>query len=172
MLITFGNVAPLVDSTAYVHSSAVVVGDVHVGPLSSIWFHAVVRGDVHHIRIGARSNIQDNATLHVTRERHATILGDDVTVGHNAVLHGCSVGHRCLIAIGAIVLDGCVIGDDCLVGAGAVVTPGTTIAPGHLVLGSPARPVRPLTEAERLELRQAAARYLDTAARYRAQGIA
>ena len=171
MLIAFANAAPVIDATAYVHSSAYVVGDVHIGPYSSVWFHAVVRGDVHHIRIGARTNIQDNATLHVTRERHATLLGDDVTVGHNAVLHGCTIGNRCLIGIGAIVLDRCVIGDDCLIGAGAVVTPGTTIAPGHLVLGSPARGVRPLSDAERDELRHAAARYLDTAARYRAQGI-
>ena len=92
-------------------------------------------------------------------------------MGHNAVLHGCTIGDRCLSGIGAIVLDRCSIGDDCLIGAGTVVTPGTTIAPGHLVLGSPGRIVRPLSDAERLELRESAARYLDTAARYRAQGI-
>jgi len=172
MLIAFRGIAPLIDPTAYVHSSAHIVGDVHVGPLSSIWFHAVVRGDVHHIRIGARTNIQDNATVHVTRERHPTIFGDDVTVGHNAVLHGCTVGHRCLVGIGAVVLDRCVIGDDCLIGAGALLTPGTSVAPGHLVIGSPARIARPLSDAEREHLRASAAGYVTTAALYRAQGIA
>jgi carbonic anhydrase/acetyltransferase-like protein (isoleucine patch superfamily) len=172
MLIAFRDVVPVIDPTAYIHSSAHVIGDVHVGAHSSVWFHAVVRGDVHHIRIGARTNIQDNATVHVTRERHPTIVGDDVTVGHNAVLHGCAVGHRCLIGIGAIVLDRCVIGEDCLIGAGALLTPGTTVAPGHLVIGSPARIARPLSDAEREHLRESAAGYVTNAARYRAQGIA
>ena len=171
MLITLNGVAPRVEASAYVQSSARLVGDVHIGPESSVWFFAVIRGDVEAVRIGARTNVQDNATIHVTGGRYGTVVGDDVTVGHNAVLHGCTVGARCLIGIGAIVLDHCVIGDDCMIGAGALLTPGTAVEPGQLVLGSPARAVRPLTEAERQELRASAARYVATAARYRADGI-
>ena len=171
MLIALPEAAPLVDPTAYVHSSAHVIGDVHLGAESSVWFHTVMRGDVHAIRIGRRTNVQDNATVHVTRNRYATMIGDEVTVGHNAVVHGCTIGNRCLIGIAAVVLDGCVIGDDCLIGAGALLTPGTTVPPGQLVLGSPARVVRPLTDAERSHLVQSAANYVANAARYRAAGI-
>jgi gamma-carbonic anhydrase len=171
MLIALDGIAPALDPTTYVHSSAHIIGDVHVGPHSSVWFHAVLRGDVERIRIGARTNIQDNATVHVTRQRHATLVGDDVTVGHNAVLHGCTVGDRCLIGIGAIVLDGCTIADDCLIGAGALLPPGTIVAPGQLVFGNPARVVRPLTDAERQSLRESASRYVATAARYRRAGV-
>lgn len=171
MLIALGAAAPLVDASAYIHSSAFVIGDVQIGAESSVWFHTIVRGDVHHIRIGRRTNIQDNATVHVTRDRHATIIGDEVTVGHNAVLHGCTIGHRCLVGIAAVVLDRCVVGDDCLIGAGALLTPGTTVPPGQLVLGSPARAVRPLTDAERRHLVDSAAGYVVNAARYRAAGV-
>jgi carbonic anhydrase/acetyltransferase-like protein (isoleucine patch superfamily) len=171
VLITHGGITPRIDPSAYVHSSAHVIGDVQLGAESSIWFNAVVRGDVHYIRIGARTNLQDHATVHVTKGRHPTLVGEEVTVGHHAVLHGCTIGNRCLIGIGAIVLDRCAVGDDCLIGAGALLTPGTTIEPGHLVLGSPARVVRPITDAERQHLRQSAAGYVANAARYRAEGI-
>jgi carbonic anhydrase/acetyltransferase-like protein (isoleucine patch superfamily) len=171
MLIALEDLAPVVHPSAYVHSSAHVIGDVHLGAESSVWFHSVLRGDVHRIRIGARTNIQDNSTIHVTHDRHATVVGDEVTVGHNVVLHGCTVGARCLIGIGAIVLDRCVIGDECLIGAGALLTPGTTVEPGHLVLGSPARVIRPISDAEREHLRQSAAGYVANAARYRAAGV-
>ena len=171
MLIAHNGRAPRVAPTAYVHSSAHVIGDVQIGAESSVWFNAVIRGDVYHVRIGTRTNIQDNATVHVTNGRHATLVGDEVTVGHNAVLHGCTIGNRSLIGIGAIVLDRCAVGDDCLIGAGALLTPGTTIEPGHLVLGNPARVVRPITDAERQHLRQSAAGYVANAARYRAEGI-
>jgi len=171
MVIALPGAAPRIDPTAYIHSSAHVIGDVHVGAESSVWFHTVVRGDVHSVRIGQRTNIQDNATVHVTRDRHATVIGDEVTVGHNAVVHGCTIGNRCLIGIAAVVLDGCVIGDDCLIGAGALLTPGTTMPAGQLVLGCPARVVRPLTDAERHSLIQSAANYVANAARYRTAGI-
>jgi carbonic anhydrase/acetyltransferase-like protein (isoleucine patch superfamily) len=171
MLIALDGRTPQVAPTVYVHSSAHVIGDVQIGAESSVWFNAVIRGDVYHVRIGARTNIQDNATVHVTNGRHATVVADEVTVGHNAVLHGCTIGNRCLIGIGAIVLDRCTIGDDCLVGAGALLPPGTTIAPGQLVLGNPARVVRPITDAERQHLRQSAAGYVANAARYRAAGV-
>lgn len=171
MLIAFNNITPEVDSTAYVHSSAQVIGDVHIGAQSSVWFNSVIRADVHQIRIGRQSNIQDNATIHVTSGRWATLIGDEVTIAHGVILHGCTIGNRCLIGIGAIVLDGCRIEDECLIAAGSVVAPATVAPGGHLLLGSPAKPVRPLRDDERQVLRQSAANYVAYAERYRSQGI-
>lgn len=171
MISAYRGRSPAIDPAAFVVDSAVVIGDVVIGPQASVWFYSVVRGDVQPIRIGARTNIQDHATVHVTSGRFGTTLGEDVTVGHGVVLHGCVIGDRTLVGIGAIVLDGAEIGDDCLVGAGALVTPQTRIAPGHLVLGAPAQAVRPLTSAERAELLAAAARYVHHAAEYRAAGV-
>jgi carbonic anhydrase/acetyltransferase-like protein (isoleucine patch superfamily) len=171
MLISHNGITPDVNATAYVHSSAQIIGDVHVGAQSSVWFNAVIRADVFHIRIGARTNVQDNSTIHVTTDKWPTIVGDDVTIGHNAVLHGCTVGNRCLVGIGAIVLDGCEIGDDCIVAAGSLVTPGTKVEPGQLVLGSPAKAVRRLEESELEYLRASAGNYVANAERYRRQGI-
>ena len=171
MLIVHDGIAPSIDPTAYVQASAQVIGDVHLGPESSVWFNSVLRGDVFHIRVGARTSIQDNSTVHVTTGTHATLVGNDVTVGHNVVLHGCTIGNRCLIGIGAIVLDRCEIGDDCILGAGSLLVPGTVIPPGQLALGSPAKIVRPLTDGERAHVLQSARNYVANAARYRAQGI-
>ncbi len=171
MLITLDGVAPSVDASAYVQSSARVIVDVAIGAQSRVWFNCVVRGDVYHIRIGARSNVQDNATIHVTGGRCATLIGDDVTIGHGVILHGCTVGDRCLIGIGSIILDRCAIGADAMVGAGSLLTPGTVIPPGMLALGSPAKAVRPLRDEERAHLLESARNYVANAARYRAQGI-
>ena len=171
MLIALNGLSPTVDPSAYVHSSATVIGDVAVGPESSLWFNVVVRGDVHRIRIGARTNLQDQVTVHVTGGRWATEIGDEVTVAHGVILHGCCVRDRCLIGIGAIVLDGVEIEADCLIGAGSLVTPGTKIPSRSLVMGSPAKVVRPLREEEIAHLRQSAANYVEHAATYRAQGI-
>jgi carbonic anhydrase/acetyltransferase-like protein (isoleucine patch superfamily) len=162
---------PSIDPSAYVVASAVIVGDVTIGAQSSVWFHAVVRGDVMPVRIGARTNVQDNATLHVTSGRAATTLGDDVTVGHAAICHGCTVGNRVLVGMGAILLDGVDVGDDCLIGAGALLTPRTRIPAGQLVLGNPARAVRALTADERHSLVRSAESYLAHVAAYRAEGI-
>src|SRR5262245_27160323 len=125
MLITYSGTAPRVDPSAYVQQSAQVIGDVVIGAQSSVWFNVVIRGDVFHIRIGAGTNIQDNSTVHVTAGTWPTLIGDEVTVGHAVIVHGCRIGNRCLIGMGAIVMDGVEIGDDCLVAAGALVTPGT-----------------------------------------------
>lgn len=171
MIAPFRNAAPAIDPSAYVTASAVVIGDVAIGPESSVWFHTVVRGDVFPIRIGARTNVQDNATLHGFGGRAPIAVGDDVTIGHGAIVHGAAIGNRTLIGIGAIILDGADIGADCLVGAGALVTPGTRIAAGQLVLGSPARAVRALSSAERAALLDSAARYVAYAAEYRAAGL-
>ncbi len=123
------------------------------------------------IRIGARTNLQDGVTLHVVGGKFGTTVGDDVTVGHSAIVHGCTLGNRVLIGMGAIVLDDVAIGDDCLVGAGALVTPGTKIPSGRLVLGNPARVVRALSDAERAALLESAANYVGYAAEYRAASI-
>lgn len=168
MIAPFGDRRPVIDPSAYVPDAAVVIGDVVIGPESSLWFHTVVRGDIEPIRIGARSNVQDNATIHVVGGRFATIVGDGVTVGHNAVLHGCTVEDGALVGMGAVVLDGAVVGTETLVGACALVTPGTVIPPRSLVLGSPARRVREINGAELERLRTSAANYVDLTRRYRA----
>jgi len=171
VIIPFGSHTPRVDASAWIPSSARIIGDVVIGAESSVWFHTVLRGDVHYIRIGARSNIQDNSTVHVTTGTWPTLVGDDVTVGHGVILHGCRIGHRCLIGMGAIVMDNAEIGDDCLVAAGALVTPGTVIPPGHLVLGSPAKISRPLRPDEHERIARSARGYVELAATYRREGI-
>ena len=171
MIAPFGDKTPAIADTAFVVDSAVVIGDVVLAAETSLWFHAVVRGDVERIRIGARSNVQDNATVHVTRDRFATIIGRDVTIGHGAIVHGCTVGDRCLVGMGAILLDGVVLEEECLIGAGALVPPGMHVAARSLVLGSPARRVRELTADEVAYLERSAAGYVTHAAAYRAQGL-
>ncbi|GIW42942.1 MAG: gamma carbonic anhydrase family protein [Candidatus Binatia bacterium] len=171
MVVSFEGKTPRLDLTAYVHRTAEIIGDVELGAESSVWPYAVIRGDVHYVRIGARTNLQDGSLIHVTTDRWPTIVGDEVTVGHRAVLHGCCIGPRCLIGIGAIVLDGAEIGEECIVGAGALVTPGTKIPAGHLVLGVPAKVIRPLSEVEKQANLQSALHYVAHAKRYRDGGI-
>ena len=151
------------DPAAWVAPSAVVIGDVEIGSESSLWYGSVVRGDVHEIRIGARTNLQDLCVVHVTRGRFATYIGDEVTVGHRAVVHGCRVEDGALIGIAAIVLDGARVGAEALVGAGALVPPGMEVPEGTLVVGVPARVVRLLSAEERLLQRQRAREYVETA---------
>jgi gamma-carbonic anhydrase len=168
----FGANAPRLHPSVFAAEGSVVVGDVEIGEESSLWFGTVVRGDVNSVRIGARTNLQDHTVVHVTGRTHPTVIGDDVTIGHRVVLHGCTVKDRCLVGIGAIVMDGAVIGPDAMVGAGALVTPGTVVPPGMLALGSPARPKRSLTPEELAFLRQSAANYVGYAARYVGEGWA
>jgi carbonic anhydrase/acetyltransferase-like protein (isoleucine patch superfamily) len=139
---------------------------VHVGASSSVWCGAVVRGDVHPIRIGARVNVQDGAVIHVTSGRHATHIGDDVTIGHMAVLHGCTVAPRALIGMGAIILDGAVIGEEAMVAAGALVPPGKVIPPRTLAVGEPAKVARELSADELARVRSSGAHYAELAAEY------
>jgi carbonic anhydrase/acetyltransferase-like protein (isoleucine patch superfamily) len=148
------------------------VGDVEIGPGSSVWFGTVVRGDVNHVRIGARTNLQDHTVVHVTSHTHPTVVGDDVTVGHRVTLHGCTVKDRCLVGIGAIVMDGAVVGEDAMVGAGSLVPPGMVVPPGMLALGSPARVKRGLTQEEIAFFRKSAAAYAGYAEAYRREGWA
>ena len=171
MIITINGQTPRIDASAYVHSTANVIGDVEIGAEASLWFNVVVRGDVHSIRIGARTNLQDQVTVHVTNGKWPTTIGAEVTVAHGVILHGCTVGDRCLIGIGAIVLDGAEIEPDCMIGAGALVAPRTKVPSGSLVLGSPAKVVRALKPEELQHLRDSAANYVGYAASYRQQGI-
>ena len=163
ILRTFRGVAPRLHSSVWVAPGAAVIGDVEIAVDSSVFYGAVLRGDVHHIRIGARTNIQDQATLHVTAGRFPTILGDEITIGHRAVVHGCRVGEGALIGIGAILLDGAEVGENALVAAGSVVRPGQRVPPEALVAGVPAREVRQLTEEEISRQRRQALDYVKTA---------
>jgi carbonic anhydrase/acetyltransferase-like protein (isoleucine patch superfamily) len=160
MIHPFKESSPKIDDSAFVVESAQIIGDVVIGEESSVWFNAVIRGDVNHIQIGNYTNIQDGCVLHVARKTHPLIVGDEVTVGHNVTLHACTIGSRCLIGMGAVVMDGVEIGEHSIVGAGALVTPGTKIPPGSLVLGSPAKVKRELTEDEKRGIRESAANYV------------
>ncbi len=148
MIRPFRGVHPQIHPTAYVEPSAEVIGDVHLGEEASIWCNCTVRGDIHYIRIGDRSNVQDNSVIHVQNGTHPTVLEDEVTVGHNVTLHGCYVERGSLIGIGAIVMDGVRVGAQSLVAAGSLLSPGTQIPPRSLVMGAPARVKRPLTDEE------------------------
>jgi carbonic anhydrase/acetyltransferase-like protein (isoleucine patch superfamily) len=151
---TYKSAWPHIHDSAYVDSQASVIGDVVIGPDSSVWPMTVIRGDVNRIRIGARSNVQDGSVIHVTHpyagvsQGYAATIGDDVTIGHRAVIHGCSIGNECLIGIGAVILDGAVLQDRVLLGAGSLVTEGKVLESGHLYLGSPARMARTLSDEE------------------------
>jgi len=162
----FQNKTPQVHSTVFIAPSADVIGNVEIGNDSSVWFNTVIRGDVHFIRIGERTNIQDLSMLHVTRKTHPLIIGNEVTVGHHVTLHGCTISNRILIGMGAIILDGAVISDDAMVGAGALVTEGMTVPPFTLALGVPAKIKRSLTEAEITFLKKSAQNYVELAQLY------
>lgn len=166
----FGGKTPAVHPTAFVAEGAVVIGDVEVGEHASIWFGCAVRGDVNHVRIGARTNIQDLTVLHVTSRTHPTLVGNEVTVGHRVVLHGCTIKDRCLVGIGSVVMDGAVVGPESVVGAGALVPPGMVVPPRTLVMGAPAKVKRDLTVEEIEALRRSADNYVEYAARYVAEG--
>lgn len=159
-------VAPRIPETAWVADSAQVMGDVELAEDVSVWFGVVIRGDTETIRIGARSNIQDASVLHADVGL-PLIVGDDVTVGHHVMLHGCTVGDGSLIGMGAVVLNGAKIGKGCLVGAGALVTEGKEFADGSMIVGSPARVIRQLTPEQLAGLKQSAQHYVENARRFR-----
>lgn len=160
---SFGELRPRIDPRAWLAPGSVVVGDVEIGADSSVWYGAVVRGDVEAVRIGRRTNLQDGSIVHVTEGRFPAEIGDDVTVGHRGIVHGCVVENGALIGIGAVVLDGAHVGAGALIGAGAVVTPGSKIEARGLALGTPAKVVRRLSDEEfELQLERTR-RYVETA---------
>ncbi|MFB3115300.1 MAG: gamma carbonic anhydrase family protein [Nitrospirales bacterium] len=166
MIKPYRGVLPTIASSAFIEDTAVIVGDVAIHPESSVWFNTVIRGDVHYIRIGHRTNIQDLSLLHVTHDTHPLIIGDDVTVGHHVVLHGCTIHDRVLIGMGSILMDGVIIEEDCIIGAGSLITEGTVIPSRSLALGSPARVKRPLSEKELAWIKESANNYVRYARQY------
>ncbi len=166
MIEPFINVSPTYDESNFIAPSAVVIGDVTLGKGASIWYHAVVRGDVHWIRIGEGSNVQDNAVVHVSHGTAPTRIGDYVTIAHGAIVHGCTIEDRVLVGMGAVILDHAVIGHDSIIGARALVTGGKVIPPRSLVMGSPAKVVRALTDEEVAGIRENAENYVHYSAIY------
>lgn len=163
---SYKGIYPSIHHTSYVDPSAVLVGDIEIGEHCSVWPLVAARGDVNKIRIGQRTNIQDGTVLHVSRpypnrpEGSPLVIGDDVTVGHKCMLHGCRLGNRILVGMGAIIMDDAIIEDDVIIGAGSLVSPNKTLRSGYLYVGSPAMEKRPLTEAERNFLSQSAENYV------------
>ena len=167
MIYTLGDRIPRIDDSAYVADNATIIGSVEIGPEASIWFGAILRGDNDVIRIGARSNVQDATVIHVDPGIPTTI-GEDVTIGHSTMIHGCTIERGCLIGIGAIILDHARIGEESLVGANSLVTEGKEFPGRSLILGSPARVVRPLTDEDIAAIRRAPDHYVDNTRYYKA----
>ena len=161
MIRPYQGLYPQIDETAFVEESAQVIGDVVIGPHSSVWYNAIVRGDIHYIRIGSHSNIQDGAILHVTRDLYPIVIGDYVTVGHGATLHGCQIGSYCLVSIGAIILDNVQISDECIIAAGTVVPENMVIPPRSLVAGIPAKLKRTIDAQDIKKIRQYSMNYIE-----------
>jgi carbonic anhydrase/acetyltransferase-like protein (isoleucine patch superfamily) len=160
MLRAYRGIVPTVHETAYIDESAQVIGDVVIGEASSVWMLVVIRGDVHRIRIGHRTNVQDGTIIHVMRDTHPTLIGDDVTIGHGAIVHGCTIQDRCLIGMGAILLNGATVGHDSIVAAGTLLVEGAEIPPRSLVMGSPGKVRRTLTDEEVASIQDYADRYV------------
>ena len=163
MLRPYKDRLPEVHPTAYIDQSAMVIGDVTIGEQSSVWMCVVIRGDVNYIRIGDRTNIQDGTVVHVMHDTCPTVIGNDVTIGHGAIVHGCTIADRVLIGMGAIVLNGASIGEDTIVAAGSLVTERMVIPARSLVMGSPAKVKRPLNDAEVASIQE----YADNYVRYK-----
>ncbi len=172
-LLSFAGKAPRIDLQAFVAPGAQLIGDIEIGPDASIWYNCVLRGDVNRIRIGARTNIQDGSVLHVdsprpgTPDGHPTLIGEDVLIGHLAMVHGCILEDRAFVGLGSIVMDGCRIESDAMLAAGAMLTPGKTIPSGQLWAGRPAKYVRDLTPADIDGMRAGVAHYVELARRHR-----
>ena len=160
---------PTIGQQVYIAPGAVVLGHVTLADYASVWFNAVLRGDINRIEVGHHSNIQDNCVLHLADE-YPCLIGNYVTVGHSAIVHACTVGNEVLVGMGSIILDAAVIGDQSIIGAGALVTMGQEIPPGSMVLGSPAKVVRALTAVERAQLKGFAEKYVKVAAHYLRRG--
>ncbi|MBI2092965.1 MAG: gamma carbonic anhydrase family protein [Deltaproteobacteria bacterium] len=165
MIVTYKNKSPEIAKDVFIAENVTVVGDVAIGENSSVWFGAVIRGDSNSIKIGSRTNIQDLCVVHVDSSNKVEV-GDNVTIGHRAIIHGCKIGSNCLIGMGSIIMSGAQIGDDCIVGAGALVTEGQVIPPKSLVLGMPGKPKRSLTDSELMEIKKAAEHYLKKGREY------
>lgn len=169
MVLPFRNVMPKVAPGAFLANTAVVIGDVEIGAEASIWFGVVLRGDVHQIRVGARSNIQDNTVVHVTEGRFATMIGADVLIGHGCIIHGCTLEDGSFIGMGSTILDGARVEAGAMVGAGSLVTPGKVVKTGELWTGRPAKTVRRLTDQDRAAMKAGVDHYVELAKAYRGE---
>jgi len=167
MILTYKGIRPRIHPSVFVAEGAQIIGDVEIGEGSSVWFNTVIRGDVHYIKIGKRTNVQDNCVLHVTHETYPLIVGSGVTVGHGAILHAATIKDYCLIGMGAKVLDNSTVGSYSLVAAGSLVLEGFEVPEGVLVAGVPAKIKRKLTEEERQQIVQSAHNYVDYVKSYR-----
>ncbi len=165
-LLPYQGIYPKLAEEVYIAPGAWIIGDVEIGLRSSVWFNTVVRGDMHYIRIGSETNIQDNSTLHVTAENFPLVIGNRVTVGHRAIVHGCVVEDDCLIGMGAVIMDGAKIGRGSLVAAGALVPPGHVVPPDSLVMGTPAKVHKAVEITDKELISQAARHYVELAAAY------
>ena len=166
MIREFNGISPKIHPTAFIAEQSIIVGDVEIGEHSSIWFYTVARGDVNYIRIGNKTNIQDNSVLHVTTDINPLIIGDEVTVGHRAILHGCEIKDRVLVGMGSIVLDGAVINSESMIASGSVVPPGFELPSGKLAMGIPARIKRDLTEVEIRNITKSSNNYIHNSKNY------
>lgn len=166
IVLPFEGRLPQLGPDVFLAPGAAVIGDVIIGARSSVWFGAVLRGDDHFIRVGDEVNIQDNVVIHEGRGELPALIGDRTTVGHAAILHGCTVGALCIVGMGAKIMDGCQIGERCLIAAGTLLTPGTRVPPGTLVVGAPGRVKRDLRPDELAHLEESAANYVELASRY------
>jgi len=166
---------PKIADGVYIDPNSVIIGDVEIGTGSSVWPLTVIRGDIHRIRIGARTSVQDGSVLHVTHagpynpDGFPLIIGDDVTIAHKVMLHGCTLGSRILVGMAAVIMDGAVVNDEVIIGAGTLVPPGKVLESGYLYKGSPARKARPLTAKELTFFHYTSKRYVDLAAKYLAE---
>lgn len=168
MILSYRDHRPDIEQAVYIAPSADIIGQVVLGPGCTIWFHTTIRGDIASITIGKDTNIQDNTVVHVKKGLD-TIIGDSVTVGHGAIIHACTIGDRCLVGMGAIILDEAVIGDECLVAAGALVPPRKQFPPRSLIVGSPAKVVRSLTDQEVADIERSALHYVEGGKDYASQ---
>lgn len=159
MIKTYKGKNPVIHESCFIAESADIVGDVTIGAESNIWYNAVIRGDENYIKIGKNTNVQDNCVVHISEE-HPTIIGDNITIGHSAIVHACKIGNNSLIGMGVTILNGAEIGNEVMIGAGALVTGGKKIPSGVLLVGSPAKVIRELTEEEKQALRDSAKNYV------------
>ena len=167
LILPWQGILPTIDPTAWIAPNATITGDVVLGADASVWFNVVIRGDVHEIRIGARTNVQDNTVVHATKDRHGTYIGADVTIGHSAVLHACILEDASFVGMGAIVLDEAVVERHAMLAAGALLTSGKRVPSGELWAGNPAKKLRDLTDGERAAIDASALRYVEYTAGYR-----
>jgi carbonic anhydrase/acetyltransferase-like protein (isoleucine patch superfamily) len=163
----FKDTTPCIAPSAFIAPDAWVIGDVSIGDLSSLFFNVVVRGDIQPITIGRETNLQEHVLVHTSHGMSPVVVGDRVTIGHRAIIHGCSIGHNSLVGMGATILDDVLIGENCIIGAHTLVTKGTVVPPGSMVVGTPGKVVRALTEAELANLRTSAQHYVELATEYR-----